>query len=37
VRRFPDLALAVDAADLEWSPDLFLHGVRRLPVLLHRA
>jgi cytochrome P450 len=34
VRRFPGLALAVDPAQLEWTPDLFLHGVRRLPVLL---
>jgi cytochrome P450 len=32
VRRFPGLALAVDPAELQWSPDLFLHGVRRLPV-----
>jgi cytochrome P450 len=36
VRRFPDLALAVDPAELEWTPDLFLHGVRRLPVLVRR-
>ncbi|RCG29887.1 cytochrome P450 [Sphaerisporangium album] len=36
VRRFPDLALAVDPADLRWTPDLFLHGVRRLPVLVRR-
>ncbi|HEX6499686.1 MAG TPA: cytochrome P450 [Micromonosporaceae bacterium] len=34
VRRFGDLALAVDPAELEWTPELFLHGVRRLPVLL---
>jgi cytochrome P450 len=34
VRRFPGLALAVDAAELTWTPDLFLHGVRHLPVLL---
>jgi cytochrome P450 len=36
VHRFPDLALAVDPAALEWTPDLFLHGVRRLPVLVRR-
>jgi cytochrome P450 len=32
VRRFPDLALAVDPADLEWTPNLFVRGVRQLPV-----
>jgi len=32
--RFPDLALAVAADELEWTPDLFLHGVLRLPVLV---
>lgn len=32
VHRFPDLALAIDPADVEWTPDLFLRGVRRLPV-----
>ncbi|MEU7859760.1 cytochrome P450 [Nonomuraea sp. NPDC049141] len=37
VRRFPGLALAVDPADLEWTPDLFLHGVRRLPLLLGKG
>jgi cytochrome P450 len=37
VHRFPDLALAVDPADLQWSPTLFLHGVRQLPVLLDRT
>lgn len=34
VRRFPGLALAADPAELEWTPELFLHGVLRLPVLL---
>jgi cytochrome P450 len=34
VRRFPDLSLAVDPAELQWTPELFLHGVHRLPVLL---
>ncbi|MGY1497417.1 cytochrome P450 family protein [Streptomyces sp. QTS52] len=34
VRRFPGLALAVEPDELEWTPDLFLHGVRRLPVLV---
>ncbi|MBT2226704.1 cytochrome P450 [Nonomuraea sp. NEAU-A123] len=37
VRRFPGLALAVDPAGLEWTPDLFLHGVRRLPLLLGKG
>jgi cytochrome P450 len=32
LRRFPDLELAVDPATLQWTPDFFLHGVRRLPV-----
>ncbi|MGW3044784.1 cytochrome P450 family protein [Kitasatospora sp. NPDC001159] len=36
VHRFPRLALAVDPAELEWTPDLFLHGVRHLPVSLGR-
>ncbi|MCW2876910.1 MAG: Cytochrome [Sphaerisporangium sp.] len=36
VRRFPDMALAVDPADLQWTPDLFLHGVRRLPLLVRQ-
>jgi cytochrome P450 len=34
VRDFPSLALAIDPARLEWTPDLFLHGVRSLPVVL---
>ncbi|WP_182877894.1 cytochrome P450 family protein [Microbispora sp. H10670] len=34
VRRFAGIALAVDPAGLEWTPDLFLHGVRRLPLRL---
>ncbi|MEW9532569.1 cytochrome P450 [Microbispora sp. NPDC049125] len=34
VRRFPGMALAVDPADLRWTPDLFLHGVRSLPLLV---
>ncbi|MFC4586161.1 cytochrome P450 family protein [Sphaerisporangium corydalis] len=36
VRRFPGMALAADPAGLEWTPDLFLHGVRRLPLLLRQ-
>lgn len=37
VRRFPDLSLAVDPGELEWTPDLFLHGVRSLPLRLGGA
>jgi cytochrome P450 len=33
LHRFPRLRLATDPADLSWTPTLFLHGVRRLPVL----
>ncbi|MFJ9845582.1 cytochrome P450 [Kitasatospora sp. NPDC101155] len=36
VQRFPRLALAVDPAELDWTPELFLHGVRHLPVSLGR-
>ncbi|MFF1683360.1 cytochrome P450 [Streptomyces sp. NPDC058256] len=32
VRRVEGLTLAVDEAELEWSPGLLMHGVRRLPV-----
>lgn len=35
VLGFPGLALAVPPEELGWTPDLFLHGVTRLPVLLH--
>jgi cytochrome P450 len=31
--RFPRVILAADPADLEWTPNLFVHGLRRLPVL----
>ncbi|WP_157248692.1 cytochrome P450 family protein [Nonomuraea typhae] len=34
VHRFPEMSLAIDPADLEWTPELFLHGVRRLPLTL---
>jgi cytochrome P450 len=34
LRRCGGLTLAVDPAALEWTPDLFLRGVRRLPVCL---
>jgi cytochrome P450 len=34
VRRFGALRPATDLAGLRWTPDLFLHGVRHLPVLL---
>ena len=34
VRRFPRLALAVAPDEIEWTPGLAVHGVRRLPVLL---
>jgi len=34
VRRFPALRLAVGPDALERTPNLFLHGVRRLPVLV---
>ncbi|GAA4067289.1 cytochrome P450 [Nonomuraea soli] len=33
--RFPRISQATE--ELEWTPDLFLHGVRRLPVLLESA
>ncbi len=33
LRRFAHLAFAVDPSELEWSPSLFLRGVRRLPLL----
>ncbi|WP_406449358.1 cytochrome P450 [Streptomyces sp. NBC_01622] len=32
LERVESLELAVDAAELEWSPGLLMHGVRRLPV-----
>ena len=32
LERVESLELAVDAADLEWTPGLLIHGVRRLPV-----
>ncbi|MGW4644913.1 cytochrome P450, partial [Sphaerisporangium sp. NPDC004334] len=35
VRRFPRMALAVDPGELEWTRELFLRGVRRLPLRLH--
>jgi cytochrome P450 len=34
VRRFPALRPAGDLGALRWTPDLFLHGVRHLPVHL---
>ncbi|GAA2479699.1 cytochrome P450 family protein [Winogradskya humida] len=34
VRRFPALRPAGDLSALRWTPDLFLHGVRHLPVHL---
>jgi cytochrome P450 len=37
VHGFPRLRLAVDPGELRWTPELFLHGVRRLPVLLGEA
>lgn len=37
VRRFPQLTLAVGEDELEWTPDLFLRGVRRLPVRVRAA
>jgi cytochrome P450 len=37
VHRFPDLALAVEPDDLQWTPDLFLHGLRSLPVHVRRV
>jgi cytochrome P450 len=33
LRRFPDLAFAVDPSELEWNSSMFLRGVRRLPLL----
>lgn len=30
--RYPDLQLTVDPAAVEWPPDFFLRGPRRLPV-----
>lgn len=35
VRRYPALALAVPAADVQWAGSLVIRGVRRLPVSLH--
>lgn len=35
-RRFPGLSLAVEPEELEWTPELFLHGVRALPVRLNQ-
>ncbi|MDA0366300.1 MAG: cytochrome P450 [Chloroflexi bacterium] len=35
VRRYPALALAVPAADVQWGGSLVIRGVRRLPVSLH--
>src|SRR3712207_1567337 len=32
--RFPDLALAVDPADLTWRQSILMHGLTRLPVRL---
>jgi cytochrome P450 len=32
LERVETLELAVDAADLEWTPGLLMHGVRQLPV-----
>jgi cytochrome P450 len=32
LRRVDRLELAVDEGDLEWTPGLLMHGVRRLPV-----
>ena len=32
LRRVEDMELAVDEGDLEWTPGLLMHGVRRLPV-----
>ncbi|WP_019070203.1 cytochrome P450 family protein [Streptomyces hokutonensis] len=32
LERVESLELAVDEAELEWSPGLLMHGVRRLPV-----
>jgi cytochrome P450 len=34
VRRFGRIELALGEDELAWTPDLFLHGVLRLPVLL---
>lgn len=34
LRRFPDLALAVDPAELAWMPGWTLRGLRRLPLRL---
>ncbi len=35
-RRFPEMRLAADPADLEWNPHPKFHGVKRLPVRLGR-
>jgi cytochrome P450 PksS len=34
LRRYPNLALGVDAEALEWNNSIFFHGVRQLPVKL---
>ncbi|WP_043633777.1 cytochrome P450 family protein [Nonomuraea candida] len=36
VRRFPGMTLAAGPSGLDWTPDLFVRGVRRLPVRPHR-
>jgi cytochrome P450 len=32
LERVQSLTLAVDESELEWTPGLLLHGVKRLPV-----
>ena len=32
--RLPNLALAVDVDQLEWSPTILLHGMKSMPVAL---
>jgi cytochrome P450 len=34
-RRFPDLQLAVDPADLEYHAKSIVYGIEALPVRLH--
>jgi cytochrome P450 len=32
LNRLPNMALTVDAAQLEWNPTVLLHGMKRMPV-----
>lgn len=34
IKRFPNLALAANSSELEWSGNVALHGLKRLPIWL---